>query len=101
MGNNKKLKLNIMKQPSDFIIYPWSCLFGKSEYETIARNIMVILSKTNDNQFRLLTWEEYKEHRLKDGNFSEREKPYFDSVASYCTSAEKARTFSKTWKEII
>lgn len=55
--------------------YPWDSVFGKSECETIAQNIMKILQRTGD-EFRTLSFEEYKDERLKDGNFSERERVF-------------------------
>lgn len=87
-------------QPSDFTSQPWSCVFRKSESETIARNIMVILKRTGD-QWRELPWEEYKAERLKDGSFSEwKEKPEFERVQPYTTSPDQARLFSPTWKDV-
>lgn len=83
-------------KPSDFIIYPWSSVAGKAESETIALNIMKILKRTG-NEFRDLSFDEYKEERLKDGNYSDMEKPYFDSVIKYCKSESSARSFSKSW----
>jgi len=84
--------------PSDFTACPWSCIFNKSEYETIAQNIMVILKRTGD-KFRKLTFKEYKKERKKDGNFTGSEEEYFDKVIDYCSSSEKAKTFSKVWGE--
>lgn len=84
-------------KPSKFTIRPWSSVFGKSENETIALNIMRILKRTG-NEFRELTWEEYKEERIKDGNFTEFEKKYFDENIPYCKSADTAKLFSPTWK---
>lgn len=84
-------------KPSYFAdIIPMSCIFRKAEHEIIAQNIMTILSRTG-NEFRDLSWEEYKQERLKDGNFSEREKIFFDEVIEYCSSSDKAETFSKNW----
>jgi hypothetical protein len=83
-------------KPSDFCIHPWDCVFQKSECETLALNIMIILKRTGDS-FREFTWEEYKEERAKDGNFSYSEKEYFDQVIRYCSSAEEARKFSDDW----
>ena len=71
-------------------------VLGKSEYETVAQNIMNILKRTRD-KFRKLTWEEYKKERLKDGNFSEEEKKFFDQSEVYCQSADNAKKFSKDW----
>lgn len=81
--------------PSNYCKYPWSSILQKSEAETIALNIMLILKRTG-NIFRELSWEEYKSERLKDGNFSPSEEPYFNQVIQYCT-LEKAKTFSKSW----
>ena len=57
---------------------------------------MVILKRTGD-EFRPLEWEEYKQERLKDKNFSEYEKKYFDKVIPYCKSADTAVLFSNSW----
>lgn len=70
----------------------------KSEAETVARNIMVILARTGD-YFRNLTWQEYKKERKKDGNFSENERSYFDQVIKYCQSEDDAILFSPVWGE--
>ena len=52
-------------KPSDFLEYPWNSVTKNSEYETIALNIMVILKRTGD-EFRELSFDEYKTERLKD-----------------------------------
>lgn len=85
-----------MKNPKDFTKFPWGSIFLKSEYEAIARNIMVILGRTG-NKFRKLSWREYKAERLKDKDFSEGEKRFFIHVVDYCKSANKAKTFSQAW----
>ena len=82
--------------PSDFLINPSSSVFNKSEYETIAANIMVILKRTG-NAFRKLSWREYKKERIKDGNFTESEKIFFNSVVGYCKSQKSAKSFSPVW----
>lgn len=82
--------------PSDFTKHPYESVLKNNESETVARNIMVILSRTG-NQFRLLSWEEYKQERLKDGNFTESEKQYFDRVVGFCVAAESAKAFCKNW----
>ena len=87
-------------KPSDFTVEPWSCIFMNKESEVIARNIMQILKRTG-NAWRELSWEEYKEERLKDGNFTEREKSYFDKVLPYTVSEQQARKFSPTWHKVI
>jgi hypothetical protein len=86
--------------PSQFTSkYPYSSIFRSSEHETVAMNIMVILKRTGDT-FRDLSWEEYKAERLKDKDFYEFEKEYFEKVVTYCQSAEKAKTFSKSWENL-
>jgi hypothetical protein len=104
----------ITHKPSDFATtYPWSSVAQKSETESIAVNIMKILKRTGD-EWRELTWEEYKEIRLADEaaalakdpkyriNFAEYlEKPAFEQALPYTTSAAKACEFSRCWKEIV
>lgn len=91
------MKQKIMN-PSDFTDYPWSSIMQKSEHETIACNIMVILKRTG-NKFRKLSWKQYKQERLKDGNFSDGEKTFFNAVVDYCSSAKKAKSFSPSWNK--
>ena len=87
-----------MSTPKDFSkASPFSSVTQKSECETIATNIMVILSRTGDT-FRELSWDEYKEERQKDKNFSEGEKGFFDRVIDYCKNEDTARLFSEGWK---
>lgn len=76
-----------------------SSVFFKSEYETIACNIMVILKRTG-NTFRPLSWAEYRKERKKDTGFGENEKGYFDDVIGYCKDAETAALFSPVWKRV-
>jgi hypothetical protein len=83
--------------PSDFNKYPWNSVLQKCECETIAQNIMVILKRTG-NTFRPLTWEEYKKERLKNKDFTESEKQYFDKVIPYCKNEDTAKLFSKKWE---
>lgn len=86
-------------KPSDFNVFPYSSVKGQTEYETIAANIMTILKRTGDT-FRPFDWEEYQSERLKDKNFSERERGYFDAVIGYCTNSDTAKLFSPAWKEV-
>lgn len=83
-------------KPSNFCSKPFNSVLKISECETVARNIMVILSRTGD-VFRLLSWEEYKAEREKDGSFTESEHQYFDSVVGFCVAAESAKAFCPTW----
>ncbi len=74
----------------------------KCEAEIIAANIIRILARTGDT-WRTLTWDEYKEERLKDegkpgAGFSWREQPYFDAVLPYTISESAARAFCKVWE---
>lgn len=84
-------------KPSDFINHPFASVLNKTEHEMVARNIMVILKRTG-NEFRPLSWEQYKTERLKDGSFTTMEKVSFDKVIDYCISAQTAKLFSKSWK---
>ncbi len=94
---------NYLLEPSHFKNHePFGCIFKEkaSEHETIAKNIMVILSRTG-NVFRNLSWKEYKEEREKDDNFTEQEKYFFNRVNRYCSSSENATKFSPNWKNIL
>lgn len=77
-------------------IHPYDSIYHKNEHEVVALNIAVILAGTGD-VFRKLSWEEYKERRLKDGNFTESEKYYFDAVCGHVATAGDARRFSPAW----
>ena len=97
-----ELKGDVKTKPSDFLNYPYGSIAGTAEEEIVARNIMVILNRTG-NTFRELSWNEYKEHILKDRDpwqgkdVAEKEKGYFESVLHFCTSAEAAKSFSSDW----
>ncbi len=86
-------------KPQTFTEYPWNSKFANCETETIACNVMVILKRTG-NKFRDISWEEYVVERMKDKNFSEMERGYFDKVKPYCMSPEMAMTFSPTWMNV-
>jgi hypothetical protein len=77
-------------------INPMNSIFRKVEYETIAQNIAIILSRTK-NKFQIISWEFYKKERLKDRNFSEIENKYFDAVIKYFKSEDTIRLFSQYW----
>jgi len=83
-------------KPSNFTTHPYGSILQNNESETVARNIMVILSRLGD-EFRLLTWDEYKEQRMKDGKFTESEKPLFERVVGFCVAAESANAFCNGW----
>lgn len=87
-------------KPSNFSkLSPMGSVAKKSEAETVARNIMVILGRTGDS-FRPLSWDEYKAERLKDGNFSWKERPFFDQVVGYCKSKDTVVLFCPSWAEV-
>lgn len=85
-------------KPADFMDHPYASVQQSAEAEVVARNIIAILDRTG-NKFRKLSWTEYKKERLKDGNFTEDEKSYFDDVIGFCKSAETAKLFSKVWAD--
>ncbi len=85
-------------KPSDFTNFPMGSIEQKCESETVAQDIMIILERTG-NKFRKLGWREYKRERLNDNDFYDGEKPFFNIVVSHCTSASKAKLFSKAWNQ--
>lgn len=85
-------------KPSNFLIRPWDSVLNNFQSEIVALNIMKILART-DNIFRELSWEEYHTERLKDGDYKDSEKEYFDRVISYCTHMERACLFSPDWTQ--
>ena len=87
------------RKPSDFTDHPMNSVFRSHEHEMVARNIMIILERLGD-EWADIAWDQYKEQRLKDGNFSEAEKGLFEKVSGYCKSADTAVLFSDTWKSI-
>ena len=87
-----------MKPPSYFAaIFPCCSVFKKLEYEIVAVKIMTILKRTGDT-FRDLSFEEYQNERLKDGDFSEIENQIFNTVIRYCKNETVAQNFSEEWQ---
>jgi hypothetical protein len=84
-------------KPSDFHSHPYDSVLKNNESETVARNIMVILTRLGDT-WQELPWDTYVEHRQKDGNFSIKERAYFDKVVNYTISPDAAKRFSPTWR---
>jgi len=87
-----------MSSPRDFRNYPWDGVTQNSEDETVARNIMIVLTR-NGNVWRELSWEEYVTERMNDGDFSSGEEKCFRNVIHYTTSEEMARKFSPKWRQ--
>ena len=79
-------------------IKPWDSVVQKSEYETVCRNILVILSRTGDT-WRALGFDEYKKERLEDGHFSHQEEDAFNEVKQYTLNAFAAARFCNVWCE--
>lgn len=98
-GTQRGNTMNNELTPNDFIIHPWNSVIKKNEAETVALNIMVILTRTG-NAFRLLTWDEYRTERLKDHGFSHSEKAHFDKVVDYCASVDTAKLFAPAWRKV-
>ena len=86
--------------PSDFLKHPYESVFENMECEIVARNIMVILSRTG-NTWRTLSLEEYTAERSKDvglfNGVSDKELALFAKVQPYCVSSQTAYLFSKNW----
>lgn len=85
--------------PEDFTVQPMNSIRRKSEAETVARNIMVILAR-NGNKWRLLGWNEYETERRKDGDFTMSEQSYFDAVYIHTETEQAARRFSPVWQNV-
>jgi len=94
-----------MATPKDFIKYPWDSVFHNSERETVALNIMKILSRTG-NKWRNLSWDEYLDERVKDGGGNTHNQDYlsektcFEDVSKYTTSEDVARRFCLEWNKV-
>ncbi len=88
--------MNELLKPSDFIgSRGLTCMSktGSAGCESAAQKIIELLVKSGD-EWRRVTWSEYKV-------FTEDTYRYeFDRVIEYCTSAEKARTFSPGWAHV-
>jgi len=86
-------------RPSNYTSHPTDSASQKSETETIARNIMIILKQAG-NEFRDLPFEEYVTARMGHGA-SEREarneKRYFDKAIPHCLSSDLADKFCRNW----
>jgi hypothetical protein len=89
-------------KPSDFKkASAMGSVLQKSEAETVARNIMVILARTGD-QWRPLTHDEYKAERIKDegGDYYWMEEGYFKQVIDYCLNPDTAKLFAPGWRAV-
>lgn len=83
--------------PIDFAyIKPWSCIFMKSECESLAQRILYF-TESWDNP---LTWEEYLE-TLSSKEWISDVKKDFERVSPYLVSPEKCGEFSKTWANML
>lgn len=85
-----------MSTPSNYTSMPIFSVLQKSEAEIVARNIMIILKRTG-NVWRNLSWDEYREERIKDGQFTMGEETYYNMVIGHCQSPETANLFCKNW----
>lgn len=83
-------------KPSNFRSFPFDSVLHNSESEQVAKNIMGILWRTGD-EWRLLSWKEYKAYREMDGHFTESEKDYFDKVVGFCVAEASANAFCNGW----
>jgi hypothetical protein len=84
--------------PVDFAYErPWSCVFGKSECESLATRILVFTESWD----KPLTWEDYyktlSQEDIQVAYLVERD---FNRVAPYLVSPEECANFSPTWREL-
>lgn len=92
-------------KPSNFCALPFGSVLQNTEAEIVALNIMKILKRTGD-VWRVLSWREYKAERLTDcltdkRGFSDSELGYFNQVAMYTTSEQRASQFSPDWSVVV
>jgi hypothetical protein len=87
-------------RPSDFTNYPWSSIKQSSEWESIAQNIMEVMEERGDDFALGLTLEQYVEHRRQKGHQTNISAENFEDIMQYCQSAERAKLFSKEWKDV-
>ena len=86
-------------KPSHLLEHPpVNSIVGTQIAERVAHNIIKILCRNGD-EWRTLSWQEYKHERQKDhaGLSIYVEYIPFAVVSSYCSNAESARRFSATW----
>lgn len=85
--------------PIDFALeYPWSSVFQKAEYESLAARILYFTESWD----KPLTWEEYYETMtLNDKSVSYAVKRDFDRVAPFLKSPETCAAFSKSWAALM
>ena len=78
-------------KPSDFVdVFPNMSKTGDVSLEGVAQDIMKLLV-SRGNKWAPVTWGEYSEHYCGCREWE------FEEVADYCTSAEKAQSFSRYW----
>lgn len=75
-------------RPSEFILYEGT---QNIKRRIVIENILRILTRDNDT-FRKISWEEYSEIRLKEGNFSDDEHVYFNQASLYLPIARETQT---------
>lgn len=93
-------------KPSDFAgIFPLASVTCTCEMESTARSIMCFLYKYYNDEWHKMTFEEYTECFKKNDTpipeyYKHTAQREFNNVIDYCTSDEKARTFSPAWNKI-
>ena len=92
---NSALDLSMLR-PSHFTRFPCMSITGKCEAETVAQNIMLICKRRGDH-WGVLTRDDYKAEREKDGNFTSGELHYFDEIYPQIDSVIGAIGFSVMW----
>lgn len=87
-----------MSKPSDFSkVFPYSSLLQDGDSEQIAKNIMLIIARTQD-AWRVLPLDEYEQEIANDGRkVSHNERIHFNLVVAHCASEDNARNFSPSW----
>jgi hypothetical protein len=87
------------RNPSNYIGHPKSSITSLCETESVAKNIMMLLSEKG-NVFRAVSFKEYSERFIDDDTEDykiDAEKNWFDEVINHCISSAAADNFCHTW----
>ena len=83
--------------PSVFNVFPVGSRANKTQCEVVALNIMKIRDRLKKWD---ISWEEYKEQRSIDGEFSEGEKDFFEKVIPMIEDSVHAMAFCDDWLKL-
>ena len=85
-------------KPGHFTVYPMGSIKQSAGSQIVAQSINIIRERLGNDW--ALSWDQYKAERVKDGDFTDKEKKYFDSVIDLISSAEACINFSPSWSKV-